>query len=62
MKNTDVTQNESDTFWEWVPGLAFVAVLAGVFFMREEPIKFVSNHTDAPSITAPLIAGENDRR
>ena len=62
MKNTDVTQNESDAFWEWVPGLAFVVVLAGAFLMKEEPIKFVSNHTDAPSITAPLIAGENNRR
>ena len=62
MKKTDVMQNKSDTFWEWVPALAFVAVLAGVFFMREEPIKFISNYADAPAITTPMVPSQNDRR
>jgi hypothetical protein len=58
MGNTGVTQSKGIAFWEWVPALAFVAVLAGAFLMKEAPIKFVSNNTDAPAISAPAIPSQ----
>ncbi len=53
--NPDVTQSEEITVWEWIAGVALVAVLVGTFFLSDRNIQVATNEpVVVPPITYPI--------
>jgi hypothetical protein len=51
MANPDVTEGEEITAWQWIAGLAIIAVLLGSFYLGERHIQVAGNE---PVLVPPI--------